>query len=563
MAEWSRQHPRIAMLARAHLGQRSYFDVLNDVIWTTASSYALVVHDDVFLSELIIEDVTNLTTTLEAEWPSWGVCGNAGVLSFGIGIQPTSVIRYLYDAHGGPNFQGSIFPVQSIDGNVILLNIHALRDNNVRLPTFDGFQLYDIVLSIEALASGLAVLVAPQLASYHLSGGSQEGFDRAAKSGGFHHYLSQKLANREIQTLNGMIEIPSAQEQASLTLVDLEVLALRSAVRGRPRKRVAIVVRTQFRDLGLLRRTLETIKAFTIAAGEVTEFTPIVITDRPDRCPDFVHNYAKIRTVEVFDGDTRHRLVKSAEAVDADFLWFVDDDDWLFPNEAERLGLIVNVCPPSTLLFVDTQHFHESIDHRLGGISGNYSLNEGRYFHARDWRRSLSGDNHIPFCGMIVPHNAVRTLPARLVENALFYEDFALQLHALMDPSTTQIVVEKLFAGISVREKGNVITLADRTVWSKSLAEIVADLCMDGRYPNLFSLWPAPPRAKVAIPVVSDHLAGLSSLERSLVLIYRLVRGLLVVICQPRRWAIRARTGIHMFRRDGLLSVVRWTTMLR
>jgi hypothetical protein len=557
MVEWSRRHPAVAALVHSHVGQRSYFDVLNNVIWAGSQDYALVVHDDVFLSELIVDDVAQLVATLNTEWPAWGVCGNAGVLSFEVGFQPTSVVRFLYDPHGGPNFQGAILPAESVDGNVLLLNTRALRSRDVRLPAFDGFQLYDLVLCIESLCHGLAVLVAPQLACLHLSRGSQQKFGLAAKSEGFHRYISQRLANRSIQTLNGILEFPLETVQKPSDLVDLKLQSLRVAARGRPQKHVAVVVRTQFRDPRLLRRTLETVRSFAIAAGEATKFVPTVITDCPERRPDFVDNYAEVQTVATPDGDSRHWLLKLAGVTEAEYIWFVDDDDWLFPNAAEWLGLIVNIAQSGTTFFGDVQWFHESIDSELGGIGGNYSAEEGRYYQSKKWMHSLSGENHIPFCGMIVPTEVVRALNPRLVEHVVYFEDLALQLHALMHPSAIQIVVGRLLAGISVRGKGNSITAMDRTVWNKSYAEMVACICRDSRWPNLFSLWPPPSM------IDTGALAGMSRPERSLVLAYRLVRGILIVVSSPRHWASRTRTALRMLRRDGLMAAVRFTTTLR
>jgi hypothetical protein len=565
VTEWSRRHPTVSTSARFHIDRPSYFEVLNEIIRDTRSDYALVVHDDVFLSERILDDVAELASELDSDWPAWGVCGNAGVLSFGVGWKNTKVLRYLRDPHGGPNYQGVVLPAQSVDGNVMLLNTRALRDRGICLPAFEGFQFYDLVLCVEALYHGLAVLIAPRLTSVHLSGGSQTQFDRAAQSVRLHRYLSQRLANAELTTLNGVVKLPAElptpeQEFQHPDAIDIEMHALHVAATKRPKRRVVIVVRTQFRDLALLRRALETVQAFAVAAGDATEFKPVVVTDRLADCPDFVHRYASVVAVETEPGiDSRFRVIQCASGIDADFLWFVDDDDWLFPNEAKRLGLVVNILPPNALLFIDTQWFHERIGSGGPTITGNYSIIAGRYFYARDWALSLSGENHIPFCGMIVPTQLVRALDPRLFERVVYYEDFAIQLSGLMSSATVQIVVEKLFSGISVRETGNSITVPDRTRWDKSYAEMIACLCPDPRNPNLFSLCPLP---AINLPAARrPPMEAVSRQERSLLLAYRLMLGLIIIACNPRHWLERARKALLIARNDGVLSVLRWMTI--
>ena len=75
---------------------------------------------------------------------NWAVIGNAGIQ-----ILSKKVLHYLTD----PNI--NILPpsthnpqiVESIDGNVMLLNIKNLRTNNILLPkNLSGFHLYDLTL---------------------------------------------------------------------------------------------------------------------------------------------------------------------------------------------------------------------------------------------------------------------------------------------------------------------------------------------------------------------------------------------------------------------------------
>ena len=188
-ASFYNRHIELADFIRAEVGQQSYFALLNRLITESDHDVVCVVHDDIVLPNDFDTLLRDLVEELNSRWVDWGLVGNAGVTSLRYGHRATDVIRYLADPHGGPNLTGHILPAQSIDGNVMLMNLAAMRGRRVQLPPFDGFQLYDIILGIETYYSGLRVLVAPHLACWHGSRGSQESFDRAAAAPSFNTYL--------------------------------------------------------------------------------------------------------------------------------------------------------------------------------------------------------------------------------------------------------------------------------------------------------------------------------------------------------------------------------------
>ena len=167
------RHKSLCSVTTVHRDVTSYFHMLNRIISHEQNEVDCIVHDDVFLSECFGDCVSELLAELEEAWPNWGVCGNAGVLPFTIGATAAPFVRYVFDPHGGPNFQGTILPAIGVDGHMMLLNTARLRERGASLPAFSGFQLYDVTLCLEILRLGLAVLVAPHLACYHASSGSR------------------------------------------------------------------------------------------------------------------------------------------------------------------------------------------------------------------------------------------------------------------------------------------------------------------------------------------------------------------------------------------------------
>lgn len=469
------------------LGQRSYFDLLNRVIKNSHDDYACIVHDDVFLCSDFNDRIDSLVTTLNHDWPSWGLAGNSGITPFKVGYSSTQLIRYLADPHGGPNLIGQILPATSIDGNIMLLNIRALRERQVHVPSFDGFQLYDIILSIETISSGLGVFIAPHLACYHDSTGNQEHFELAKNSESFLSYISNRLKNRSFLTLNGTITAIISEHINSTSAIDIDIESLRSACNYRPSRTVAIVTRTQFTRPELLDRCLRTISSFIASAGSATNFESYIVTDR-DPPPELVLQ-TKIIKSPTEPKDTRFKLVQiAAQQINADYFWFIDDDDWMFPNEAERISMVISCAPKNSVFFVDSCQYYES-PYPTGDLSmvGLYRSTKRRYFSAIDYIKSLRGINESPFCGVIYNRNSLLNISDKVYNSIIYYEDFMCTLNALLSGSIP-IVVNKLYAGISIRESGNTVTDTNRVTWNTSMSVLVSNLVNEGSYYQLVSL---------------------------------------------------------------------------
>lgn len=474
-----KNHPTLAQDLVIKTGQTSYFGLINEIITGCQEPVACIVHDDVMLCQDFNKKIKELLNELNANWKTWGLVGNAGVSPVAVGLSAQHAIRYLSDPHGGPNFSGTIFPAFGVDGNVMLLNVAAMRERNLKLPNWKGFHLYDIILSIETLAAGLSVLVAPQLACWHGSPGDQLSFERAKSSDEFHTYLRQKVQHIRLTTMNGFIDVKQ-EPKAPLTRgpLDLELQSLMNAASPNRIKKLAIVIRSQFKRPSLLRRTLESIKAFKENGAEnVIDCRVHIVTDQNDWRSKFDDDTVSVISVAVNEGvDSRFILVNAAvKQINADYFWFIDDDDWLFPNEAKRLYYSIATAPDDSMIFLGCQNFHEKL--KDGQESQAFPRAEaGRYYSASDFVRSLTGHNHTPFPGAIYPKKALLSIPDSAFATINYFEDFFILQHALLSCKFTPVIVDKLFVGISIREFGNTVTEKDRTKWNKSTSEVVSQL---------------------------------------------------------------------------------------
>jgi hypothetical protein len=492
--DFLRNHVTLAPEITIELGTRSYFELINRLIESTDKSYICIVHDDVYLCSDFSTKIADLVETLNRDRPNWGLAGNAGVLPFCVGYASTEIVRYISDPHGGPNLVGQILPAQSIDGNIMLLNLDAMRAKQLRVPPFEGFHLYDIILSIETLGANLGVYVCPQLACRHNSKGNQQEFDLAKSSDAFNAYLLERVRNRRITTLNGITDIRLTDARAAMRSgLDVQLASLRAATEDRYKKSVAIVTRTQFTRPALLKRTIDSVRAFISNAGDATHFLHYIVTDAKGPIPDSISKDVQVLRADFPEGDSRYQLVRfAAEEIDADFFWFLDDDDWLFPNEAERLGLVVNAAPANSIVFTDSAQFSErpfAADDDNDTVSCRSSLM--RLFPAKQYLASLSGENHSPFCSVLLTRDTLRAIPARFYDTVTYYEDFMTILFALTSRNNLPIVVDKLFAGISVRQSGNTITERDRSKWDRSMSELVSHMVNQESTSSILSLAPS------------------------------------------------------------------------
>ena len=458
---------------------KSYFDVINTQINNSDYDSCVIVHDDVVLPRNFPEIARKLVSRLNVDWPDWGVAGNAGMAAWKFGPTGGQIVRFVTDPHGGPNVRGVDIPCSSVDGNVMLVNTKKMREKRVAVPAMDGFQLYDLILCLESLKAGCAVVAVPELTCLHLSGGDQTNFDRFKASNEFKGYLSKAIKVDYFDSLNGRIHKDQSSCLECSGSLDPQYAALLNASNGKERRALDFVIRTQFRSKDLLLRAINSINYFKAVSSKVVETRVVIITDRPipaDFNPEYVdviHQYVIDQT-----SDTRFRLIQSyANNCEADFSWFIDDDDWVFPNVAEEISLILSSAPLKSIVFCGSRHF---VEDQLDGFNISsliYSCNSGSDFSALNWPLSLGSENYTPFSGMILPNISLKALSGIAgIDSILYLEDHFILKNALLTCNIYPIVFDSLAVGISIRTAGNeaivnTVTETDRTKWHISAAQ--------------------------------------------------------------------------------------------
>ena len=262
--------------------------------------------------------------------------------------------------------------------------------------------------------------------------------------------------------------------------------SLRLAAINRPQRKVAIITRTLFNRPVLLNRCIATIKAFIAAAGKSTEFTHYLVTSNTTQDTGIPNSI----TVDCGNtADTRYLLVEAAnQQIDADLFWFIDDDDWMFPNEAERLALCINTAPQGSQVFVRSDLFREKdVESTIGGFP---VMEQVVKYSANNYYESLTWDNKTPFCGVIFPRDVLTSIDPEMYRSQTLLEDYYTNLQALLKSDRLAVTVDKLYVGISATSPGNTISMTDRTPWHQAMTDLAARISADTRGANqLAAYW--------------------------------------------------------------------------
>ena len=511
----------------------SYYAVINQVI-AGADDVALIAHDDVWLSLDLAAYVAELLADLEAYFANWGLCGNAGVRWDG-----AISARHVADPHAGPQPFVGPRPALSVDGNLMLVNCRALRERGLaRTPDLGGFQGYDLVLSFEALRRGLCVLIDPRLFAKHESRGDQSRFDAFVRGEAFQTFAAERFVDIRLPTINGLVSLDRREDFEHLdlqaggaaerpSLLEAFDAGLAEARRRRP-LRLAICVRTQFKRAALLERFFLSAAAAIRAAEALADIEIVVVTDQPveragNEIAELKRRFEKLNVSllphPISDGRaSRVDLVAAAfDKLDADYLWFIDDDDYLLPSGAAYVAR--TLAPrPNQLVAVDCIYVEETWGATNGKDGAEFlrdSVSTGRTDGGKIFS-VFDGDNTVPFCGVVYPRELMRGKLAAARARASYYEDYLLSLIALSIPEMSVETLPKLCCGISLRGPDNTVTETDRTVWNLSFATVIGEILARPGLANAVA-WEAyrrgPPRERddfqrlVADPALGEATA--------------------------------------------------------
>lgn len=160
----------------------------------------------------------------------------------------------------------------------------------------------------------------------------------------------------------------------------------------------------------------------------------------------------------------------SEEVPDEELIWFIDDDDFIFP---EAFNSIFYFYKEDHILIANSAVFNETWD----GYGSAPLSKFKKIYHARDYCKVLSGNNFTPICSILYPAFVVKEIFCERRLSGDYAEDYALLLYALFKKDV--IVIEQVIAGISIHGKNTVIEKS-RDNWDYSYATFIAEVVASG-----------------------------------------------------------------------------------
>ena len=475
----------------------------------SASGPFLVCAETVWLGLGLAHQVRLLREELDARYPNWALCGNRGVHWDG-----RRIYDYSYDMNSG-GLQTSVcaHAVISVDDSLLLVNAAVLNAHRTLAPPIKH-RRPGILLSLECLHNGSVIAVSPRLLAMRdtLPDGDVE--DAPDADPEFRDYYRSWFVNHHLTTPDGTLDLSEVvdysyvadprvkpPQQDILRLYDhaLEIS------RGGARPSLTICCRTQFRRPELLERAVLSFAALRQHALPLADVVVRLITDVPSEEAE----PEVLRLQEAYPGaalECWHHAIRpnrysrtdlllaAIERAATDYIWFIDDDD--FVNAAAGPALARSLVAGAPVVVVASASKIQE-KWQAPGTGGPIQLVRAETaapYHATHVFRVLRGLNMVPICSMILPVPLMKQRIGQVCALGDYNEDYFLLLLALTSARVEVSLLDCEISSVSIRGTENTVTQKDRSGWHLSLATFLLEIMNngEGNSPFLWQLSNAP-----------------------------------------------------------------------
>ena len=463
---------------------------INQVILDESLDYLIVARRSVILDEALQPTIQELAKDLSDRIPNWGVCGATGTRCDG-----ERTYWYLRRPPLNPEASASPRPALVLGSEILLLNLKLLRARQVKLgdDTADWSEIGPL-MSIVCLEKQLCAVVDRRLMVVD-SGDAPE----IPKHGALNRILRERFVNHRLKLPSAeVLEVsdpnfreflglpPSRHGRVDLlSLYDASLAELRES---RPIN-LSVACRTQFTRPHLLERALLSFASAQIEAPRPFKFNVFLVSDVAndifdselsrwqERFPAL--NLRGLRTSPRSRETSRiDNLLAAISQIGGDYLWFVDDDDFIMPGALPSLARLLQ--PNSPTLFIGSSEVLEE-----SWTAGQLRDFHGTGAHAsKDVFDVFSGENFVPICGMILPIHLTRERCAGVQAKGEYLEDYFILMRVLTSPMVEVETIRAPIAGISLRGNENSVREVRRDTWDRSYSRFVGELMRDSKSSN-------------------------------------------------------------------------------
>jgi glycosyltransferase involved in cell wall biosynthesis len=485
---------------------RSAVQLLREIAARPGSPPFLICRENIWFGVGISSQVDILIGELETRYPNWALCGNRGMRWDG---------KHVYDYTADiivPGLQTAVCPhsVISIDDNILLINPAVLRKHTRLCPAIDSLRC-GALLSLECLQNGSLLAVSPRLMSVRIApdNAERESLNRPE----FRAYYRSAFVNEWLYTVDGPLNLSETVDYSYVSapgsaVSQQDVLNLydRGLARARSQRRPSLTIacRTQFRRLELLERACLSFSACQHYGADLADLRVQLITDQAPECAEPI--LARLRAaypLAAFEclyheiRPNRHSrtdlLLAAIEQAQTDYIWFIDDDDYVIPPAIPALARCLVPDAPviviSSSLVMDEKWSKRSFPQEdpSGGLELIDSSKSLRYPAAALFQ-ILKGRNFIPNCSMILPVALMRERLKDKLALGDFNEDYYLLLLALTASRAEVCVLDTELAVISIRGRENTVAQSDRSGWHLAYATFMLEI-LNNQDANSPFLW--------------------------------------------------------------------------
>ncbi len=437
--------------------------------------------------------VRSLTADLDLQYPGWGACGNRGCP-----WEATTSYDYTcFTQNEGGGLETALRPrpVISVDDNLVLLNCHILRNHELTdLGEFES-GIFGVQLSLECLRHRIPLLTDPRLFAVRTEAHTAGAINRLAGSEDFKAYYRANFLNHKFPWPDGPVDTSNSVDYSYLTnpadartqagILDLfdESLALN---RSRPPS-ITLCCRTQFNRMELLGRAMSSFMVLSIEGTELLDVQVRLISDvdeatsapqimaLADEFPSLRFEYwpHQVRPPRYSRTDL---LLGAIERAETDYIWFVDDDDYVLPGAARALARTL-VAGDETVVVGNSLKMEETW--KVPSGESEPVLTESRRvnrFDNRNLFRVFAGANHIPICSMLLPAKKVSSCLAGKKALGDYNEDYFVLLSTLTAPKTDLRLLDADICSVSFRGTLNTVNETDRSAWHHSYATFMQEI---------------------------------------------------------------------------------------
>ncbi len=447
---------------------------INLLIQGGSEDFVVIASSDLVLPDRWLEKAPELFGEVVSRWPSCTAITAVGLGVFQHGYAATHRIDHLIEG-GYQGLASPELPVTSSSPEFVLLDLEKLRHSFPVGFTEHPNEDFHLWFCLELAVYGLSVIASPAMAAF-LPNGFRKSQTMARPNKATMDFVSRHINSKSIVTTRGKFNVP-LNHDADLRRFppSADALFLGSLSNNSPDPTLTIVTRTQFKRISELSRCLESVLSFASHYGEQNLNLVLVADCHPPSGFEIPQGFELVIATVPPKKDSRFLLVGEAVSrVESDYYLFVDDDDWMFPNNASALRGILGVCPPDSVLFSDARHYLEDRGSDESLFVGN-KITNGRFFPGGRFMGSLSGVNNSPFCSVVFPRKTFEGLDPNVYSSIEYAEDYFLILKTLYQDSVP-FVFDGQLVGVSIRESGNTVTEFGHVKWLRAKANVAHNL---------------------------------------------------------------------------------------